>query len=96
MPADTKSVGPILLRPIDIRRIARVPYRTVIKWIEVGHPRAGLLPSIDFAATRKRHSYRIRPSDWEAFQAKLTTEPRARRTTEPMPRPLRTTGPIRF
>jgi hypothetical protein len=78
-----------LLKPIDIKRSARVPYSTVIKWLTVGHPRAGVLPSIDLAETGKRHSYRIRLADWLEFQAKLTTQPRERRQAEPPPRPRR-------
>ena len=76
-----------LLKPADIKRIARVPYETVIKWITVGHPRAGILPSIDLAETGKRHSYRIRRADWGEFQAKLQTRPRTRRYSPPAPRP---------
>ena len=47
----TKSEHLQLLRPIDINRQARVPYRTVIAWLEIGHPRAGVLPSVNLAAT---------------------------------------------
>ena len=68
-----------LLKPADIKRMARIPYTTVIKWITTGHPRAGILPSIDLAETGKRHSYRIRPQDWEAFQEKLRSPARKRR-----------------
>ena len=67
MNADTTTnVGRPLLRPIDIKRQGRVPYRTVIAWLEAGHPRAGVLPSVNLAATGKRKSYRIRPEDWES------------------------------
>ena len=75
------------LKPMDIKRLARVPYDTVIGWLTIGHPRAGLLPSIDLAATRKRHSYRVRPEDWEAFQARLQTLPKERLRNKPVPRP---------
>jgi hypothetical protein len=62
-----------LLKPIDIKRQARVPYKTVIGWLQEGHPQAGLLPSIDFAGSGRRHSYRIRRDDWEAFLARLNS-----------------------
>ena len=79
-----------LLKPIDIKRAARVPYQTVIHWVEVGHPRAGRLPSIDLAEAGKRHSYRIAPADWEAFQRKLTSTAKPERppaaACEPRPR----------
>ena len=68
-----------LLKPIDIKRAARVPYQTVIHWVEVGHPRAGRLPSIDLAEAGKRHSYRIAPADWEAFQRKLASAAKVER-----------------
>ena len=79
--------GDVLFKPIDIKRIARVPYRTVINWIEVGHWHAGILPSIDLADKGRRHSYRIRPQDWELFQSKLQTAPRTHRRPAPAPRP---------
>jgi hypothetical protein len=84
-----KRGGPreVLLKPMDIKRRARVPYGTVIAWLTVGHPRAGLLPSIDLAETGKRHSYRIRREDWEAFLARLQTVPRRRQRATPLPRP---------
>lgn len=75
------------LKPIDVKRAARVPYSAVIRWLTVGHPRAGILPSIDFAETAKRHSYRIRLEDWHDFQKKLMTKPRERRSADPPPRP---------
>src|SRR5262245_52465977 len=75
------------LKPVDIKRMARVPYATVIGWLTVGHPRAGLLPSIDLATTGKRHSYRVRREDWEAFLARLQTVPRVRQRARPQPRP---------
>ena len=65
-----------LLKPIQIKRAARVPYLTVISWLTVGHPQAGILPSIDLAPSGKRHSYRVRLEDWQAFLAKLQTAPR--------------------
>ena len=77
-----------LLKPMDIKRLARVPYTTVIGWLTIGHPRAGILPSIDLATTGKRHSYRIRREDWEAFLARLQTVPRERQRSSPMPRPV--------
>lgn len=40
---------PPYLKPIEIKRMARVPYSTVILWIEVGHERAGKLPAVDFS-----------------------------------------------
>jgi hypothetical protein len=76
-----------LLKPTDIKRLARVPYDTVIGWLTVGHPRAGLLPSIDLATTGKRHSYRVRPEEWEAFQARLQTLPKERQRSKPVSRP---------
>ena len=45
------------LRPADIKRQARVPYRTVIAWLERGHPRAEILPSINLTTTGKRKGY---------------------------------------
>jgi len=79
-----------LLKPMDVKRQARVPYETVIQWLTVGHPRAGLLPSVDLSATRRRHSYRIRPEDWEAFLARLQTMPREKQRSSPPPRPSTT------
>jgi hypothetical protein len=72
---------------MDIKRLARVPYSTVIQWLQVGHPRAGLLPSIDFAENGKRHSYRIRPQDWNDFLSRLQSVPRERQRTQPLPHP---------
>jgi hypothetical protein len=72
---------------MDIKRIARVPYTTVIGWLTKGHPKAGILPSVDLAETGKRHSFRIRRQDWEAFLARLQTVPRARQNGQPLPRP---------
>src|SRR3954453_9552505 len=80
----------VLLKPMDIKRLARVPYAAVIGWLTTGHPRAGVLPSIDLAATGKRHSYRIRPEAWEASLAKLQTVPKARKRANPLPRPSTT------
>ncbi len=74
------------LKPMDIKRMARVPYATVVEWLTVGHPRAGVLPSIDLAETGKRHSYRIRPEDWQAFLTRLQTVPRVRLPASPLPR----------
>jgi hypothetical protein len=85
--ADLTSPGPELLKPMDLKRLARVPYTTVIKWLTTGHPRAGILASIDLCETGKRHSYRIRPEDWAAFLARLQTTPRARVQPSPQPRP---------
>jgi hypothetical protein len=79
-----------LLKPMDIKRLARVPYETVLAWLTVGHPRAGVLPSIDLAQAGKRHSYRIRRADWEAFLARLQTVPRERQRARPQPRPAAT------
>jgi hypothetical protein len=77
-----------LLKPMEIKRLARVPYATVLRWLTLGHPRAGLLPSIDLAAPGKRHSYRIKKEDWEAFLARLQTVPRERQhRATPLPRP---------
>jgi hypothetical protein len=86
-PACKDGIANRLLKPMDIKRLARVPYSTVIAWLEVGHPRAGILPSIDLAETGKRHSYRIRIEDWESFLAKLQTAPRERQRAKPLPRP---------
>jgi hypothetical protein len=72
---------------MDIKRLARVPYATVIGWLTVGHPRAGVLPSIDLGTTGKRHSYRIRRADWEAFLTRLQTTPRERQRPSPLPLP---------
>lgn len=76
-----------LLKPMDIKRMVRVPFATVIDWLTVGHPRAGLLPSIDLASPGKRHSYRIRPEDLTAFLVRLQTAPRTRQPARPLPRP---------
>src|SRR5258708_4421174 len=84
---DPRSGIPEFLKPMDIKRMARVPYATVIRWLTTGHPRAGLLPSIDLGETGKRHSYRIRPADWEAFLARLQTAPGARQRASARPRP---------
>jgi hypothetical protein len=72
---------------MDLKRLARVPYATVIGWLTVGHPRAGVLPSIDLGTTAKRHSYRIRSADWEAFLARLQTLAKERPQPKPRPRP---------
>ena len=63
-----------LLKPIDVKKMARVPYMTILRWLTLGHPRAGVLASIDLAEHGKRHSYRIRVEDWEAFQQRLRTQ----------------------
>ena len=76
------------LKPMDIRRQARVPYETVTLWIEVGHPRAGKLVAVDFSERGKRRSYRIKPEDWEAFQEKLKGPAQTRQQpSSPPPRP---------
>jgi hypothetical protein len=72
---------------MDLKRMARVPYATVIGWLTVGHPRAGLLRSVDLAEICKRHSFRIRPEDWEAFLTRLQTGPLERQRAKPLPRP---------
>ena len=77
----------VMLKPIQVKRMAKVPYATVIRWLTVGHPRAGILRSIDLAATGKRHSYRIRSEDWKAFLGKLQTVPKERQRAKPLPRP---------
>jgi hypothetical protein len=77
----------VLFKPMEIKRLARVPYATVIGWLTVGHPRAGILPSVDLGGTGKRHSYRIRKEDWEAFLTRLQTTPRERQQASPLPRP---------
>ena len=84
---DTASSETALYKPMDVKRLARVPYTTVIAWLTVGHPRGGVLPSIDLGGAGKRHSYRIRREDWELFLARLQTVPRAQQRTSPMPRP---------
>jgi hypothetical protein len=61
------------LTPMDVKRLARVPYDVVLGWLTDGHPCAGVLPSIDLAGPGRRHSYRIRRHDWEAFLARLGT-----------------------
>ncbi|MBM4073137.1 MAG: hypothetical protein FJ271_30075 [Planctomycetes bacterium] len=78
------------LKPMDIKRLARVPYATVIGWLTVGHPRAGILASVDLAETGRRHSFRIRREDWEAFLARLHTAPKVRQPAKPLPCP----GPV--
>lgn len=78
---------PVLLKPMDIKRLARVPYTTVITWLTTGHPRAGVLRSIDFATTGKRHSYRVRLEDWDAFLSRLQTVPKEQQRAKPLPRP---------
>ena len=77
----------LLLKPMDIKRMARVPYATVVGWLTIGHPRAGILPSIDLAEPGKRHSFRVRWGDWQAFLNRLTTVPRERQQPKPLPRP---------
>jgi len=72
---------------MQIKRQARVPYESVIQWLTVGHPLAGILPSFDLSPTAKRHSYRIRERDWLAFLVRLRTPPRERQRSEPPPRP---------
>jgi hypothetical protein len=76
-----------LLKPMDIKKLARVPYSTVITWLTVGHPKAGVLPSIDLSETGKRHSYRVKVEDWEAFLTQLQTVPKERQRANPLPRP---------
>jgi hypothetical protein len=76
-----------LLKPMDIKRMARVPYTTVVGWLTIGHPRAGILPSIDLAEPGKRHSFRIRWEDWQTFLTRLKTVPRERQQARPLPRP---------
>ena len=87
-----------LLKPMDLKRMARVPYATVIAWLTAGHPRAGILPSIDMSGTGKRHSYRVRREDWAAFLARLQTAPRERQRAAPLPRPatLKNKGLFRY
>jgi hypothetical protein len=88
-PMATPEERPAYLKPIEIRRQARVPYEAVIGWIEVGHPRAGKLPAVDFSERGKRRSYRIRPEDWEVFQEKLKGPAQTRQqpsSTPPRPR----------
>jgi hypothetical protein len=72
---------------MDIKRMARVPYATVVGWLTIGHPRVGILPGIDLAEPGKRHSYRIRQEDWETFLSRLQTVPRERQQARPLPRP---------
>jgi hypothetical protein len=86
------TAQPALLKPIDIKRMARVPYATVIRWLTAGHPRAGVLPSMDLAESGKRHSYRVRQEDWQNFLQRLQTVPRSRQQPQPLPRPSRGTG----
>lgn len=80
----------VLLKPMDIKRMARVPYTTVIGWLTIGHPRAGILPSIDLAEPGKRHSFRVRWEDWQAFLSRLTTVPQERQQPKPLSRPATT------
>jgi hypothetical protein len=97
LPGATRSVGCgsqrpeagtlAFLKPMEIKKLARVPYNTVIRWLTTGHPRAGILPSLDLAETGRRHSYRIRREDWEAFLARLQTVSRERQRARPLPRP---------
>jgi hypothetical protein len=86
-PHTTNPVARPLLRPIDIKRQARVPYRTVISWLEIGHAHAGVLASVNLTEPGKRKRYRIRPDDWEAFLLRLSTKPRDRQSARPVPRP---------
>ena len=88
----------VLLKPMDIKRLARVPYATVIGWLTTGHPRAGVLPSVDLAEAGKRHSYRVRREVWAAFLARLQTAPRERQRAAPLPRPatLKNKGLFRY
>ncbi len=55
---DGPPAGTQFLKPMDIKRLARVPYTTVIRWLTVGHPRAGILPSIDLAEAIRRANRR--------------------------------------
>lgn len=82
----------VYLKPMDIKRLIRVPYATVVGWLTYGHPRAGLLPSIDLAASGKRHSYRVRAEDWEAFLRRLQSIPSERQRSKPLPRPRAANG----
>lgn len=61
------------VKPIELSRQARVPYKTVVTWMTAGHPRAGLLPSIDLGGGDKRHSFRVNRADWQSFLARLRT-----------------------
>src|SRR5262249_41528927 len=85
--SENHSSGEELLKPVELKRLARVPYGVVVGWLTVGHPRAGVLPSIDLAAQGKRHSFRVRRADWEAFLARLRTVPREQQQARPQPRP---------
>src|SRR5262249_32819145 len=91
-PAPRDTPAQALLKPMDINRLAPAPHVTVIGRLAVGHPRAGVLPRIDLAETGKRHSYRIRRADWEAFLARLQTVPRERERARPQPRPSTAQG----
>jgi hypothetical protein len=85
--ADEQHQQPFL-KPMDIRHQGRFPYETVIRWIEVGHPRVGKLRAIDFSEPGKRRSYRIKPEDWEDFQQKLSCPEQTRQEhSSPPPRP---------
>ena len=75
----TSDLTPLWLKPIEIKRIARVPYQTVIAWLTVGHPTAGLLRSVDLAAPGKRHSFRVARQDWDEFLNRLQSKTRTRR-----------------
>jgi hypothetical protein len=94
---DTASSATALYKPMDLEKMARVPYATVIGWLTVGHPRGGVLPSIDLGGAGKRHSYRVRREVWEVFLARLQTVPRERQRATPLPRPQKnTSGEKRF
>jgi hypothetical protein len=86
-PKPESNQTPALLKPMDVKRMARVPYATVIQWLTVGHARAGLLRSMDLAENGKRHSYRIRREDWDAFLARLQAAPREQHRPKPRSRP---------
>src|SRR5262245_4019110 len=85
--------GPLFYKPRDIQRLARVPYRTVLAWLRRGHPTAGVLPSFDLAGPGRRHSYRVRREDWEAFLARLRTPPPGKPRAVPLPRPADASPP---
>lgn len=73
------------LRPVDIKRALNVSYENVVSWLTVGHPRAGILPSVDLAQPGKRHSFRILATDLDSFLHKLSTTTREPIKTQPLP-----------
>ena len=81
--------APAVLTVSDLVRMARVERRTVLRWIEKGHERAGRLPAYDCGTVCYRR-LRVRTEDWNAFCDRMLV---GTPSTDP-PRPRR--APKRF